>query len=192
MFNTNSLKSITLAATTALCAGSMVVAAPAMAHNHMAHDAATHAAQPNAVEAAVGTGVHTTLVAAVTAAGLAETLASPGPFTIFAPTDAAFAALPAGTVDTLLKPENKGTLVNILTYHAVAGEVKAADLVALIKKNEGSATIDTIAGAKLTATLVDGNVTITDGAGRSTTVTTADVDVSNGVIHVTDGVFLPA
>lgn len=195
MLTINSRKSVSLAAMAALTAGSLLAAAPAMAHNHKSKTAdahAGHAMQPNAVEAAVGTGMHNTLVAAVKAAGLVETLASPGPFTIFAPTDAAFAKLPAGTVDTLLMPENKGMLVNILTYHAVAGEVKAADLIALINKNNGSATLNTIAGATLTATLVDGNVTITDGAGRATLVTTADVDVSNGVIHVTDGVFLPA
>jgi uncharacterized surface protein with fasciclin (FAS1) repeats len=140
----------------------------------------------------MGTGAHNTLVAAVKAAGLVETLSSPGPFTIFAPTDAGFAKLPAGTVETLVKPENKGTLTAILTYHAVAGKVTAGDLVKLINANGGKATITTVQGGKLTAMLEGGKVVITDGAGRKTTVTTADVMTSNGVIHVTDGVFLPA
>lgn len=158
----------------------------------IAHDRSTaSSAQPNIVAAAQGTGVHNTLVAAVQAAGLVDTLSSPGPFTIFAPTDTAFAKLPAGTVDTLVKPENKGTLTNILTYHAVAGNVSSGDLVKLIKKHGGTATIDTVAGEKLTARLAGNTIVITDAAGRSTAVTQADVNVSNGVIHVTDGVFLP-
>ena len=104
----------------------------------------------------------------------------------------AAAKLPAGTVETLVKPENKATLTNILTYHAVAGKVTAADVVALINAGGGTATIDTIAGKQLTAELADGKVVITDAAGGKTTVTQTDVKVSNGVIHVTDGVFLPA
>ncbi len=172
----------------ALVATTGLVAAPAMADHHKA----AMAAEANIVETAVGTGMHNTLVAAVQAAGLVETLSGPGPFTVFAPTDAAFAKLPAGTVETLVKPENKGTLTTILTYHAVAGKVTAGDLVKLITDNGGTATITTVAGATLTAELVDGKVVITDGAGGKTTVTTADVMTSNGVIHVTDGVFLPA
>ncbi len=172
----------------ALVATTGLVAAPAMADHHKA----AMAAEANIVETAVGTGMHNTLVAAVQAAGLVETLSGPGPFTVFAPTDAAFAKLPAGTVETLVKPENKGTLTTILTYHAVAGKVTAGDLVKLITDNGGTATITTVAGATLTAELVDGKVVITDGAGGKTTLTTADVMTSNGVIHVTDGVFLPA
>jgi uncharacterized surface protein with fasciclin (FAS1) repeats len=171
-----------IAATTGLA-----VAAPSIAHDHKSAEAS----QPNIVAAAQGTGVHNTLVAAVQAAGLVDTLSSPGPFTIFAPTDTAFAKLPAGTVETLVKPENKGTLTGILTYHAVAGDVSSGDLVSLINKHGGSATIDTLAGGKLTARLSGSTILITDAAGRSTAVTQADVNVSNGVIHVTDGVFLP-
>ena len=171
-----------LAATTAL------VAAPVLADNH----AAAAKAEPNIVETAMSTGMHNTLVAAVTAAGLADVLPSPGPFTIFAPTDAAFAKLPEGTVETLVKPENKGTLTTILTYHAVAGTVTAGDLVEMINANGGTATITTVQGGTLTAMLEGGNVVITDGKGGKTTVVKADVMTSNGVIHVTDGVFLPA
>ena len=149
-------------------------------------------AQPNIVETAQSTGVHNTLVAAVTAAGLADTLQNPGPFTVFAPTDTGFAKLPAGTVETLLKPENKGTLTNVLVYHAVSGSVTAGDLVALINKHGGEATITTLSGGELTARLSGDTVIITDAKGRSAAVTQADVQTSNGVIHVTDGVFLPA
>lgn len=156
-----------------------------------AHHTTQAQSQPNIVAAAQGTGVHNTLVAAVQAADLVDTLSSPGPFTIFAPTDTAFAKLPAGTVETLVKPENKGTLTNILTYHAVAGNVSSRDLVKLIKAHRGAATIETIAGEKLTARLAGDKIIITDAAGRATAVTQADVNVSNGVIHVTDGVFLP-
>lgn len=172
-----------IAATTGLAA---ISTAPVAAHHHKAK------AAPNIVETAQSTGVHNTLVAAVTAAGLGETLSGPGPFTVFAPTDTAFAKLPDGTVATLVKPENKGTLTNILTYHAVAGRVTAGDLVALINKHGGSATIDTISGGKLTARLSGETVVITDATGRAAAVTTTDVMTSNGVIHVTDGVFLPA
>lgn len=171
----------------ALGATTGLVAAPALADHHMEKKA-----EANIVETAMSTGAHNTLVAAVKAAGLVETLASPGPFTVFAPTDAAFAKLPAGTVEMLVKPENKGTLTTILTYHAVAGKVTAGDLVKLISDNGGKATINTVAGGTLTAMLEGGNVVITDAKGGKSTVTTADVMTSNGVIHVTDGVFLPA
>ena len=171
----------------ALAATTGLVAAPAMADHHKA----SMAAEANIVETAMSTGVHNTLVAAVKAAGLVETLSGPGPFTVFAPTDAAFAKLPAGTVETLVKPENKGTLTTILTYHAVAGKVTAGDLIELINANGGTATITTVAGATLTAALDGGKVVITDGAGGKTTVVQTDVMTSNGVIHVTDGVFLP-
>lgn len=170
-----------LAATTAL------VAVPAAADHHKA----AMKDEANIVETAMSTGAHNTLVAAVKAADLVDTLASPGPFTVFAPTDDAFAKLPAGTVETLVKPENKGTLTAILTYHAVAGKVTAEDLITLINDNGGTATVTTVQGGTLTAQLMDGNVVITDAAGGKSTVTTADVMTSNGVIHVTDGVFLP-
>jgi uncharacterized surface protein with fasciclin (FAS1) repeats len=171
----------------ALAATTGIVAAPALADHQMEKKAAA-----NIVQTAMSTGVHNTLVAAVKAAGLVETLSSPGPFTIFAPTDTAFAKLPEGTVATLVKPENKGTLTTILTYHAVSGKVTSADLVALIKKHNGTATLTTLAGQKLTARLSGDKIVITDAKGGVTAVTQADVATSNGVIHVTDGVFLPA
>ena len=172
----------------ALAATTGLAALPAVAHQHKAAAQAT----PNIVQTAMSTGVHNTLVAAVKAAGLVETLSSPGPFTIFAPTDTAFAKLPDGTVATLVKPENKGTLTGILTYHAVAGKVTSADLVKLIKSHDGEAVITTVAGGELTARLSGDKIVITDEQGRATAVTQADVVTSNGVIHVTDGVFLPA
>ncbi|WP_196490077.1 fasciclin domain-containing protein [Erythrobacter donghaensis] len=174
------------AATLAATAG--LAALPAAAHQHKAEAAAA----PNIVQVAMSTGVHNTLVAAVKAAGLVDTLSSPGPFTVFAPTDTAFAKLPDGTVPTLVKPENKGTLTKILTYHAVAGKVTSADLVALIRKHGGTATITTVAGEKLSARLSGDKIVITDAKGGVTAVTQADVVTSNGVVHVTDGVFLPA
>lgn len=172
----------------ALTAATGLAALPVAAHQHKAEAAAA----PNIVQTAMSTGVHNTLVAAVKAAGLVDTLSSPGPFTVFAPTDTAFAKLPEGTVATLVKPENKGTLTKILTYHAVAGKVTSADLVALIKKHNGAATITTVAGEKLTARLSGDKIVITDAKGGQTAVTKADVMTSNGIIHVTDGVFLPA
>ncbi len=143
------------------------------------------------VENAVASPIHTTLVAAVTAAGLVETLSGPGPFTVFAPTDAAFAALPAGTVETLVRPENKATLTKILTYHVVAGRVTAADVVALIEQGGGSAAITTVSGDTLTASLDGSTVVLTDEKGGAARVTQADVLQSNGVIHVTDAVSIP-
>ena len=143
------------------------------------------------IDNAVNSKDHTTLVAAVKAAGLVETLKGPGPFTVFAPTNAAFAALPAGTVDTLLKPENKAMLSGILTYHVVAGKVNAAALTKMIKDGKGTALIKTVAGGTLTAKKAGGKVMITDEKGGSATVTIADVYQSNGVIHVVDKVLLP-
>lgn len=171
----------------ALATTTTLVASPVLADNHMAKKA-----EANIVQTAMSTGMHNTLVAAVKAAGLVDTLSSPGPFTVFAPTDAAFAKLPAGTVETLVKPENKGTLTTILTYHAVPGKVTAGDLVKLINANGGKATIKTVQGGTLTAMLKGGNVVITDAKGGKTNVVKADVMTSNGVVHVTDGVFLPA
>ncbi len=145
----------------------------------------------NIVENAVNSNDHTTLVAAVKAAGLVDTLEGPGPFTVFAPTNEAFAKLPAGTVDTLLKPENKDTLVKILTYHVVAGKVSAADLKKLIKEGHGKATLKTVSGGTLTATEAGGKIVLTDEKGGTATVTIANVYQSNGVIHVIDSVLLP-
>lgn len=146
----------------------------------------------NIIENALNSKDHTTLVAAVKAADLVEILQSKGPFTVFAPTNAAFDALPAGTVKTLLKPENKKMLQGILTYHVVAGNMKASDIVAAIKKGKGKATMKTVAGGTLTATLKGKSVIITDENGNAATVTIANVNQSNGVIHVVDAVLLPA
>lgn len=181
-------KAAALAAIAAATGLAAISAAPVAANHHKE----AKKTAPNIVETAMSTGMHNTLVAAVKAAGLVDVLASPGPFTIFAPTDTAFAKLPDGTVATLVQPENKGTLTTILTYHAVAGNVTSTDLVNLIKQHGGSATIETVAGEKLTARLSGDTIVITDGKGRATAVTQADVMTSNGVIHVTDGVFLPA
>lgn len=145
----------------------------------------------NIVENAVNSKDHTTLVAAVKAAGLVDTLEGPGPFTVFAPTNEAFAKLPAGTVDTLLKPENKDQLVKILTYHVVAGKVSSKDLVKLIKSGGGKAMLKTVAGGTLTASLQGSKVVLTDEKGGTATVTIADVYQSNGIIHVVDAVLLP-
>ena len=145
----------------------------------------------NIVENAVNSKVHTTLVAAVKAAGLVDTLASPGPFTVFAPTNAAFAKLPAGTVDTLLMPENKATLVKVLTYHVVAGRVTSADLMAKIKAGRGMARLTTVSGGVLTAKMRQGKLVLIDAKGGAATVTQANVMQSNGVIHVTNAVSLP-
>ncbi len=145
----------------------------------------------NIVENAAQSKAHTTLVAAVKAAGLVDTLSGAGPFTVFAPTNAAFARLPAGTVDTLLRPENKPMLQSVLTYHVVAGRVSAAQLVGKIKAGGGMARLATVQGGTLVARLVGGKVVLTDEKGGRATVTQADVYQSNGVIHVTDAVSLP-
>ena len=144
------------------------------------------------VENAVNSKDHTTLVAAVKAAGLVDTLSGKGPFTVFAPTDAAFKKLPAGTVETLVQPENKQKLTGILTYHVVAGKMNAADLAKAIKDGGGKATLKTVAGGELTATMAGDKVVITDAKGGKSTVTIADVNQSNGVIHVVDTVLMPA
>ena len=145
----------------------------------------------NIIENAVNSADHTTLVAAVKAAGLVETLSGPGPFTVFAPTNAAFAKLPAGTVDTLVKPENKKALTGILTYHVVAGNMTAADLAKAIADGGGSAALKTVAGGTLNATDAGGTITLTDEKGGKSTVTQGDVIQSNGVIHVVDTVLMP-
>jgi uncharacterized surface protein with fasciclin (FAS1) repeats len=148
-------------------------------------------ASKDIIDNAVNSKDHTTLVAAVKAAGLVETLKGPGPFTVFAPTNAAFAALPAGTVDTLLKPENKATLTTILTYHVVAGKWDAAAISKMIKEGNGMTTIKTVSGGTLTAKASGKNLMVTDEKGGTATVTIADVYQSNGVIHVIDKVLLP-
>jgi uncharacterized surface protein with fasciclin (FAS1) repeats len=145
----------------------------------------------NIIQNAVNSADHTTLVAAVKAAGLVDTLQGPGPFTVFAPTNEAFAKLPAGTVDTLLKPENKDQLVKILTYHVVAGKVSAADLKKMIKDGNGQASLKTVSGGTLTAMMQGKNIVLKDEKGGMATVTIANVMQSNGVIHVVDSVLLP-
>jgi uncharacterized surface protein with fasciclin (FAS1) repeats len=176
-------------------------AEPAMADT-MASDAAAPAGNPmvggaamsadkDIIDNAVNSKDHTTLVAAVKAAGLVDTLKGPGPFTVFAPTNEAFAALPAGTVDGLLKPEKKADLTKVLTYHVVAGAVDAATLKSQIAAGGGKAELKTVQGETLTATEHDGGIALTDSKGNVAMVTIADVMQSNGVIHVIDKVLMP-
>lgn len=150
-----------------------------------------NAQDKNIVATAAGSEDFTTLVAAVKAADLVDVLSSKGPFTVFAPTNAAFDKLPAGTVEGLLKPESKETLQTILKYHVVAGSVMASDVVALIKKSNGKATIETVSGNKLTAQMKDGAVYLVDENNNWSQITATDMKTSNGVIHVIDTVLLP-
>ena len=143
------------------------------------------------VDIAVGSADHSTLVAAIKAADLVTTLKSAGPFTVFAPTNAAFNKLPAGTVESLLKPENKAQLAKILTYHVVSGNLDAAAVIAAIKKGKGKVELTTVSTGKLTASMDNGKVKLTDESGNSAYVTATDLKGSNGVIHVIDGVLLP-
>jgi uncharacterized surface protein with fasciclin (FAS1) repeats len=145
----------------------------------------------NIVDNAMNSADHTTLVAAVKAAGLVETLQGPGPFTVFAPTNEAFDKLPAGTVDTLVKPENKEMLTKILTYHVVAGKLSASDLKKQIKEGHGQASLKTVSGGTLTAMMQGKNIVLKDEKGGVSTVTIANVFQSNGVIHVVDTVLMP-
>ena len=145
----------------------------------------------NIVENAMNSQDHTTLVAAVKAAGLVETLQGKGPFTVFAPTNAAFNMLPAGTVDTLVMPENKAMLTKILTYHVVAGNMDGKKIMKAIKKGGGKAMLTTVSGGMLTATMSGKNVMLTNEKGNMATVTIANVKQSNGVIHVVDKVLMP-
>lgn len=145
----------------------------------------------NIVENAVNSKDHTTLVAAVKAAGLVSTLQSEGPFTVFAPVNSAFDALPAGTVDNLLKPENKGQLTAVLTYHVVPGNLDAKALMAMVKKGKGKATLTTVQGEKLTVMEKDNWLWVKDSKGGVAKVMIKDVRQSNGVIHVIDKVLLP-
>jgi len=145
----------------------------------------------NIVENAVNSKDHTTLVAAVKAAGLVETLSSPGPFTVFAPTNEAFGKLPAGTVDNLVKPENKATLTKILTYHVVSGSMDSKAIAAKIKAGGGSATLTTVQGENLTVMMKGKNLMIKDSKGGMATVTIKDVYQKNGVIHVINSVLMP-
>jgi len=143
------------------------------------------------VDVAAGSKDHTTLVTAVKAADLVTTLKSKGPFTLFAPSNNAFSKLPAGTVDNLLMPENKSKLAGVLTYHVVAGNLNAKAILAAIKKGGGKAVLTTVNGGKLSGTVVDGKVVLTDEKGGKATVTATNLEASNGVIHVIDKVLMP-
>lgn len=145
----------------------------------------------NIIENAVNSKDHTTLVAAVKAAGLVETLEGPGPFTVFAPTNSAFDKLPAGTVETLLKPENKAKLTAVLTYHVVPGKLDSKELLSMVKAGMGKATLKTVQGENLYVSMKGKKIMITDENGGVATVTIADVNQSNGVIHVINKVLLP-
>ena len=168
-----------------------IVSISASAQNPTLGGAAMYA-NKTIVANAVNSPIHKTLVAAVKAAGLVDTLEGPGPFTVFAPTDEAFAKLPAGTVDNLVKPENHDTLVKILTYHVVPGAITTKDLKEWIKKGNGSYMAKTVQGGSLTFTEHMGHIMITDEKGGKAEITTANVIQSNGVIHVVDTVLMPS
>ena len=157
----------------------------------VAADTTQAVAASTIVDVAVGNPDFSTLVAAVKAAGLVETLSSEGPFTVFAPTNAAFEKLPAGTVDGLLKPENLEKLKGLLTYHVVAGKFDAAAVTDAITKGKGKYTVTTVQGGKIDLSLKDGKVVLTDANGKTSTVAMADVAASNGVIHAIDSVVMP-
>lgn len=177
-----------------IIAAAIVVSGASLTHaktsNPMVGGAAMYPTK-TIVENAVNSKDHTTLVAAVKAAGLVETLSGPGPFTVFAPTNAAFAKLPAGTVETLVKPENKATLTTILTYHVVPGRITAANIAASAKAHQGVATYTTVQGGTLTFKKVGKGYTVTDAKGNTAKITIANVMQSNGVIHVIDTVLMP-
>jgi uncharacterized surface protein with fasciclin (FAS1) repeats len=180
------------AATLAFATGPSIVTASAQMDKTVTVGGAPMYPSKNIVENAVNSKDHTTLVAAVKAAGLVETLSGSGPFTVFAPTNAAFAKLPAGTVETLVKPESKATLTKILTYHVVPGKMTAAALMKAVKDGEGTAKLKTASGDTLTVKQEGpGKLSITDAKGGKSMVTIADVLQSNGVIHVVDTVLLP-
>ncbi len=170
----------------------VAVASPALAKNPMVGGAPMFA-NKTIVENAVNSKDHTTLVAAVKAAGLVDTLSGPGPFTVFAPTNAAFAKLPPGTVDTLVQPQNKAQLTTILTYHVVSGTYTGRELMALVKKGGGKAELKTVQGEPLTVSMARGGkgLEVTDAKGNTARVTIANVMQSNGVIHVVNAVLMP-
>ena len=185
---------LALAATTALPSVShaqMQMQKQMHSHNKMVGGAEMYPTK-DIIDNAVNSKDHTTLVAAVKAAGLVETLKGTGPFTVFAPTNAAFAKLPAGTVDNLLKPENKATLSGILTYHVVAGDMSAKDLLAAIKQGKGSTELTTVNGGKLVAMKKGKHLVLKDEKGNVAHIKIADVKQSNGVIHVINKVLMPA
>ena len=180
----------TIAAITALAIAPLTGISGHALANPMVGGAAMYSTK-TIVDNAVNSKDHTTLVAAVKAAGLVDTLAGPGPFTVFAPTNAAFAKLPAGTVETLVKPENKAMLTSILTYHVVAGRMTSSDIAKAIKAGHGRATLTTVQGEALTATMHGSMLMLTDAKGGHAMVTIANVVQSNGVIHVVDTVLMP-
>jgi uncharacterized surface protein with fasciclin (FAS1) repeats len=170
---------------------SALLAGPVLAQKEKMVGGAPMYPSKNIVENAMNSTDHTTLVAAVKAADLVETLQGPGPFTVFAPTNAAFDALPPGTVDNLLKPENKKQLQGVLTYHVLAGKFDSKTVAEAIKKGNGKATMKTVAGGELNFSMKGDKLLVWDANGGSATVTIADVYQSNGVIHVVDKVLLP-
>jgi len=167
-----------------------LVAAPAAARSPMVGGAAIYSTK-TIVQNALNSRDHTTLVAAVQAAGLVDTLSSKGPFTVFAPTNAAFAKLPTGTVETLVKPENKDTLTKILTYHVVPGRITAGQIASMAARHHGTATLTTVEGCKLMFRKAGTGWKVTDDKGGSARITIANVMQSNGVIHVVDSVLMP-
>lgn len=171
-------------------AAALAIATPALAANPMVGGAPMLPTR-DVIDNAVNSKDHTTLVAAVRAAGLVETLKGPGPFTVFAPTNAAFSKLPAGTVDTLLMPANKGMLTGVLTYHVVPGRMSAQQLMQAVRAGGGMTTLRTVQGGMLTARMAGNALTLTDAKGGVSRVTIADVNQSNGVIHVVDTVLMP-
>ncbi|NUB43113.1 fasciclin domain-containing protein [Fertoebacter nigrum] len=183
-------KLATSVAALALLAGAAFADGHAMANPQVG--GADMFADKNIIENAVNSPIHTTLVAAVQAAGLVETLSGAGPFTVFAPTDEAFAKLPAGTVESLILPENKDMLTQILTCHVVAANATAEAITAMVDADGGMHKVTTVGGCEFTVKAADGKVTIEDGQGNVANVTVADVMQSNGVIHVIDTVLLPA
>ena len=185
------LRKSLLSAAAAFAIGVSAMAAPVLAEDTVMVGGAEMYPSKNIIENAVNSKDHTTLVAAVKAAGLVETLSGAGPFTVFAPTNDAFAKLPAGTVDNLLKPENKDMLVKVLTYHVVAANAMSDAVNKMIVDDGGKHEVKTVSGGMLTLTSKDGKIMIMDESGQTATVTIADVKQSNGVIHVIDTVLLP-
>lgn len=175
----------------AVCGLTLTAAVPAFAHNHTSKAAGHAHAAPTLVAVAAGNPDFSTLVAAVSAAGLVETLNSNGPFTVFAPTNSAFNALPQGTVAGLLQPASRPALTEILTYHVVSGRITAADLVTAVRVGGGSATLKTVEGGDLRVSARTGGLRLTDAAGSNIDIIAADVEASNGIIHVVGSVLSP-
>lgn len=183
------MRKLTLAIAVA-CSSALALNAPANARNPMVGGAAMYASR-NIIQNALNSKDHTTLVAAVKAAGLVDTLSGKGPFTVFAPTNEAFAKLPAGTVDTLLKPQNKATLVKVLTYHVVPGRITAQQIAAMAPRHGGTATLKTVEGENLMFRKADGAWWVIDAKDDKARITIPNVMQSNGVIHVIDTVLMP-